>query len=49
MDPYRVEPVAFVCILNRIRNQAPETFSYFAEQGVTVKVISGDNPITRKN
>ncbi|MBR1704886.1 MAG: cation-translocating P-type ATPase [Clostridia bacterium] len=49
VDPYRVEPVAFVCILNRIRNQAPETFSYFAEQGVTVKVISGDNPVTVSN
>ncbi|MDO4407240.1 MAG: HAD-IC family P-type ATPase, partial [Eubacteriales bacterium] len=30
VDPNRIEPVAFVCILNRIRNQAPETFSYFA-------------------
>ena len=40
VDPYRVEPVAFVCILNRIRNQA---------QDVTVKVISGDNPITVSN
>lgn len=49
LDPRRVEPVAFVCILNRIRNQAPETFSYFAEQGVTVKVISGDNPVTVSN
>ncbi|MBQ8084337.1 MAG: HAD-IC family P-type ATPase, partial [Clostridia bacterium] len=49
VDPNRVEPVAFVCILNRIRNQAPETFSYFAEQGVTVKVISGDNPVTVSN
>ncbi len=26
--------------------EAPETFAYFAEQGVEVKVISGDNPIT---
>ncbi len=49
VDPRRVEPVAFVCILNRIRNQAPETFEYFAEQGVTVKVISGDNPVTVSN
>ena len=49
LNPQRVEPVAFVCILNRIRNQAPETFSYFAEQGVTVKVISGDNPVTVSN
>ena len=49
VDADRVHPVAFVCILNRIRNQAPETFSYFAEQGVTVKVISGDNPVTVSN
>ena len=47
--PSQVHPVAFVCILNRIRNQAPETFSYFEEQGVTVKVISGDNPVTVSN
>ena len=28
------------------RSEAPETFQYFAEQGVEVKVISGDNPLT---
>ena len=39
-------PMGAVVISNRIRNQAPETFRYFADQGVTVKVISGDNPST---
>ena len=31
---------------NQIRAEAPETFQYFAKQGVVIKVISGDNPIT---
>ena len=31
---------------NPIRENAPETFRYFAEQGVEIKVISGDNPVT---
>lgn len=39
-------PLALVLLANKIRKNAPETFSYFAKQGVTVKVISGDNPIT---
>ncbi len=29
-----------------VRADAPETLRYFAEQGVTVKVISGDNNVT---
>ena len=39
-------PVAFIMLSNKIRPAAPATFSWFAEQGVTVKVISGDNPVT---
>lgn len=39
-------PVGLVLLGNRIRKEAPATFAYFAEQGVTVKVISGDNPRT---
>lgn len=39
-----VEPIALIVIANPIRQDAPETFRYFAEQGVSVKVISGDNP-----
>ena len=41
-----VEPVAMVVIANNIRENAPETFRFFAEQGVAVKVISGDSPAT---
>lgn len=41
-----VQPVAFVLIANPIRKEAPATFKYFAQQGVKIKVISGDNPET---
>lgn len=37
--------MALLPVANRIRPEAPETFRYFAEQGVAVKVISGDNPV----
>ena len=38
-------PIALILLSNKIREEAPETFGYFAEQGVRVKVISGDNPL----
>ena len=41
-----VIPVALVTLENRVRPEARETFEYFAKQGVTIKVISGDNPLT---
>lgn len=41
-----VEPLGFVLLSNAIRANAKETFEYFAEQGVAIKVISGDNPVT---
>jgi cation-transporting ATPase E len=40
------EPAALVCLEEHIRPEAPGTIAYFGEQGVAVKVISGDNPIT---
>ena len=40
------EPLGFVILANPIRKNAPETFRFFAEQGVEIKVISGDNPLT---
>ena len=46
LDPRRVSPMALIALSNRIRPAAPKTFRYFAEQGVAVKVISGDNPVT---
>ncbi|MCC8168747.1 MAG: cation-translocating P-type ATPase [Clostridiales bacterium] len=41
-----VEPLAYILMANPIREAAPETFAYFKEQGVAIKVISGDNPLT---
>ncbi len=41
-----LRPIALVAIDQRLRSDAAETVSYFLEQGVTVKVISGDNPVT---
>ena len=41
-----VTPLLFVSLANEIRETAPDTFSFFAEQGVEIKVISGDNPLT---
>ena len=44
--PDDLVPVALVILGDRIRETAAETLRYFASQGVTVKVISGDNPKT---
>ena len=40
------EPLSLVLITNPVRETAPATFKFFADEGVEVKVISGDNPIT---
>jgi len=39
-------PVALVVLDESLRQAAPATIAYFGQQGVTVKVISGDSPIT---
>ena len=39
-------PTALIALRNPVRPEAPATFSYFAKQGVAVKVISGDDPNT---
>ena len=41
-----VTAVALVLLEDIVRADAPATFAYFADQGVTVKVISGDNNVT---
>lgn len=41
-----VTPLGYILITNPIRKEAPATFTYFKEQGVAIKVISGDNPQT---
>ncbi len=42
----KISPLALALVANKIRETAPQTFGFFAEQGVEIKVISGDNPIT---
>ena len=42
----RLKPAALVLLSNKLRREAGDTFRYFAEQGVEIKVISGDNPVT---
>ena len=41
-----VIPLALLVLENPVRPSAPKTFDYFRTQGVAVKVISGDNPVT---
>ena len=45
-EPDRVEPLALVVLTGSLRENARETFRYFTEQGVSVRVISGDDPRT---
>jgi HAD ATPase, P-type, family IC len=40
------EALGLILLSNPVRKEAAETFHYFAQQGVEVKVISGDNPMT---
>lgn len=42
----KVTPIALVSLANPIRPNAKTTFEYFTQQGVGIKVISGDNPLT---
>ncbi len=44
--PEEIEPLALAVISDVIRPEAYETLQFFKEQGVTLKVISGDNPET---
>ncbi len=46
LDNELITPIALIYLTNLIRPDAPETFRYFAEQGVSIRVISGDNPLT---
>ena len=44
-----VRLLALIYLSNPIRKSARETFEYFANNGVEIKVISGDNPVTVSN
>lgn len=41
-----IRPVGLLTLSNAVRKNAPATFKYFAEQGVDIKVISGDKAET---
>ena len=41
-----VKPIALILIEDTIRSEAVDTIKYFKNNGVSVKVISGDNPAT---
>ena len=44
--PNDFKPVALILLMDNIRENAVSTVKWFKENGVKVKVISGDNPIT---
>ena len=44
--PDNVKFEGFVYLTDKIRAEAPDTLRFFREQGVDVKIISGDNPST---
>lgn len=44
--PNELEPTALVVLDEQLREAAPQTIAYFGDQGVAVKVISGDSPVT---
>ncbi len=45
----RVRLIGFILLTNPIRKGAKGTFKYFENNGVEIKVISGDNPVTVSN
>lgn len=44
--PYDLKPLAILIFTDIIRKEAPETLKYFEDQGVELKIISGDDPLT---
>ena len=44
--PEELEPVGLLLLTDVIRAEAPDTLAYFESQGVDLKVISGDDPVT---
>src|SRR5882757_9858892 len=44
--PPGLRAVAFILLAERLRSDAPQAIAYFAAQGVALKVISGDSPLT---
>ncbi|MBQ8178360.1 MAG: HAD-IC family P-type ATPase [Clostridia bacterium] len=47
--PEGLELMGLILIADKIRAEAKATLEFFREQGVTIKIISGDNPVTVKS
>ncbi len=47
--PQEITPLALILLSDRIRESAKATLEYFSDQGVDIKVISGDNAVTVSN
>ncbi len=45
----KMESIALILIQDKIRKEAKDTLEYFKKQKVTIKIISGDNPLTVSN
>ena len=46
MIPKDLKPIALILLTDVIRKEAPDTLAFFDSQGVDLKVISGDDPVT---
>lgn len=44
--PNTLEPLGLILISDKIRKEAKDTIKYFYDQGVDIKIISGDSPMT---
>lgn len=45
LESERLLPLALIALKNKIRPAAAETFKFFRDEGVAIKVISGDNAL----
>ena len=46
MLPDQIEPAGYIVIGDKVRSDAKEILEYFQKEDVTLKVISGDDPVT---
>lgn len=47
--PNKLKPMALIIISDKVRRDARATLNYFKSEGVDIKLISGDSPITVSN
>lgn len=48
-NPSSLKPIAFILIQDKIKEKANLTLNYFKQEGVDIKIISGDNHKTVEN